>query len=386
MSQFKDLYQELTQAKILLPEYDSVDQLLVEADYSLRPHMHENRIVSYGFMSVDSLARMSEHIIILPEKFNVSQARSIADGKNLFVVIEDNHYAGLLVLSTPLLLEQEVVAFQKRTGGLICITEGNGITKFVSGQGISLHELRNWKFKPNVQKVASDIICYAPMANRQQLVSILEFCLHTLGANKIGATLAWFLDTPNPNILSSQAHVQTDIQPLNINLFDNQNLSALQSILDRNDGAALVSPDGAVFGVGAHLVNSQNSVTLIQAYAGTRHTSARRFSYDRPETILFTVSSDGPVSIFSDGLKIGELLTYNPSDIEQWYRSVSPDPDAVESSSWEENCQNCGKTSRVDEILIYGWREHETVDCPLCGSQIAARKCWQLNAQLIKRF
>ena len=128
---------------------------------------------------------------------------------------------------------------------------------------------------------------------------------------------------------------------------------------------------------------------MIQAYTGTRHTSARRFSYDRSETIVFTVSSDGPVTIFSDGLKIGEIDTYDVFDAltdELFYRSVAPDSNDVESSSWETICPNCGKTSVIHEIFIYGWREDETVNCELCGTQIEARRCYTLNAQLVKRF
>jgi len=38
----------------------------------------------------------------------------------------------------------------------------------------------------------------------------------------------------------------------------------------------------------------------LEARAGTRHTSAQRFSYDFAKGIIFVVSSDGPVTVFSD--------------------------------------------------------------------------------------
>jgi DNA integrity scanning protein DisA with diadenylate cyclase activity len=386
MPEFEALYKELERAKVPLQKFDAADQLLAEADYALRPHSHEGKIVTYGFIRVEHLAKLEKYVIVSPDDLTITQARSIADGKNLFVVIEDKRYAGLTVLDKSLSSERDIVAFQKELGGIIGITDNHGITKFISSHGISLHELRDWKLKPNVSQVARVISQHAPMVNRGKLVAILEFCLHTLGANKIGATLVWFLDKLNQDVLTSVARVQTDTQSLEINLVERQNLSALQSILERNDGAALISSDGKLIGVGAHLVTSPKSIDLIQAYTGTRHTSARRFSYDRSETIVFTVSSDGPVTIFSDGLKIGEINTYDAFTVELAYRSVAPDPNDVESNSWETTCPNCGKTSVIHEIFIYGWRERETVDCLLCGTQIEARKCYQLNAQLVKRF
>jgi len=386
MPEFKTLYKELERAKIPLQKFDPADQLLAEADYALKPHSHEGKIVTYGFMRVEHLTKLEKYVIVSPNDLTITQARSIADGRNLFVVIEDKHYAGLIVLGESLSNESDIVAFQKELGGIICITDNHGVTKFISSHGISLHELRDWKLKPNVNQVARIITQHAPMVNRGKLVAILEFCLHTLGANKIGATLVWFLDTLSQDVLTSGARAQTNTQSLEINLVDKQNLSALQSILERNDGAALISPDGKLIGVGAHLVTSPKSIDLIQAYTGTRHTSARRFSYDRSETIVFTVSSDGPVTIFSDGLKIGEIDTYDAFNVELAYRSFATDPNDVQSSSWETTCPNCGKTSVIHEIFIYGWRQHETVDCPLCWTQIEARKCHTLNAQLVKRF
>jgi len=45
----------------------------------------------------------------------------------------------------------------------------------------------------------------------------------------------------------------------------------------------------------------------IEARAGTRHTSAQRFSYDFAKGIIFVVSSDGPVTVFSDGMSVTDL-------------------------------------------------------------------------------
>jgi len=59
--------------------------------------------------------------------------------------------------------------------------------------------------------------------------------------------------------------------------------------------------------VGAQLKYSEASKRLIEARAGTRHTSAQRFSYDFAKGIIFVVSSDGPVTVFSDGMSVTDL-------------------------------------------------------------------------------
>ena len=43
------------------------------------------------------------------------------------------------------------------------------------------------------------------------------------------------------------------------------------------------------------------------ATKGTRHTSAARHTYDCPDMLAFVVSTDGPVTVFSDGQRIADL-------------------------------------------------------------------------------
>jgi hypothetical protein len=45
---------------------------------------------------------------------------------------------------------------------------------------------------------------------------------------------------------------------------------------------------------------------------GTRHTSAARHTYDCPDVLAFVVSIDGPVTVFSDGLRIAQLRATTP--------------------------------------------------------------------------
>jgi hypothetical protein len=56
MPEFKTLYKELEDAKIPLQEFD----LLAEANYALKPHSHEGKIVTYGFIRVEHLAKLAK--------------------------------------------------------------------------------------------------------------------------------------------------------------------------------------------------------------------------------------------------------------------------------------------------------------------------------------
>lgn len=384
MADLKHLHAELEKAQVPVAKYRADNQFLYEADYALRPHQHEGKTVTYGFISVTTLKYSSDCTRVSSNELTINQARAIADGKSIFVIIEANQYAGLLILSQPQETEYFLIAFQKKLGGIIGVTGSNGTTRFFSHKGIAIHELRNWRIKPNIQSTTEIIRRSAPMIDCRNVSRILEFCFYSLSANKTGATLVWFLREPDNTALIA-AKSQMDTQALQINLLSSQNLLPLQSILERNDGAALISPVGDVIGVGAHLQQSEKSTKLIEAYSGTRHTSARRFSYDWAESIIFTVSSDGPVSVFSDGLKVTELDTFNAEAIADHYRSITPE-NHVDHSSWDVICPQCGKNSIVHEIVISGWKDRETVDCPVCDTQIAARKCYQLTAQLVKKF
>jgi DNA integrity scanning protein DisA with diadenylate cyclase activity len=379
------MHAELQAAKVPVGEYRPDDQFLYEAEYALSPHQHEGKIVPYGVISVATPNSLPNYTVVSSMEVSIDQARAVADGKSIFVFVEKGQYAGLLILQQPRETESSLVLLQHELKGVVGVTDSSGTTRFFSQNGIAIHEHRRWRIKPNISRTTNIIRRFAPMVNYNDLAKIIEFCFYSLSANKTGATLVWFLRRPSDAALSV-ATPQIYTQALHMNLLSLQNLPALQSILERNDGAALISPMGEVMGVGAHLQISKKSEELIRPYSGTRHTSARRFSYDRAESLIFTVSSDGPVSVFSDGLKVTELYIFDTEFVAEYYRSVAPDPDDVLEDSWEVVCPKCGKTSIVDEILIYGWRERETAECALCGTQIASRKCYHLNTQMVKRF
>jgi hypothetical protein len=142
----------------------------------------------------------------------------------------------------------------------------------------------------------------------------------------------------------------------------------LQSVLSQTDRAALVDPDGMVTTLGVGLRSSDLAVSLVDSTGGTRHTSARRFSFDEPSAIVFVVSTAGPVSVFSDGAPAA-IVRSDPC------RSGSPvaarrqPPDPVGEATVR--CERCGRALLVDEVRFAGWRGGpERLSCPVCGAAV----------------
>ena len=71
------------------------------------------------------------------------------------------------------------------------------------------------------------------------------------------------------------------------------------------DGAAMLDGEGVLRGLGVRLVPSVEAEGTVDAFGGTRHTSARRYSYDDPLATVIAVSEDGPVSVFRSGAVLG---------------------------------------------------------------------------------
>lgn len=104
-------------------------------------------------------------------------------------------------------------------------------------------------------------------------------------------------------------------------------------------------------------------------------------------SIIVTVSDDGPVTIFSDGLSVLELWFYS-ADREaiglRKLRGESAEDIGIGSSSGQALCDKCGKTSNLEVVLVPGWTTDEDAYCPLCGNQIASQKSFNIHANLVK--
>jgi DNA integrity scanning protein DisA with diadenylate cyclase activity len=88
-------------------------------------------------------------------------------------------------------------------------------------------------------------------------------------------------------------------------------LAPLRHALSQIDGAAIFDGDGVLRRLGVRLVPSNAAEESVEPLGGTRHTSARRYSYDDPLATVIAVSEDGPVSV----LRNGEVLARSPAEV-----------------------------------------------------------------------
>jgi hypothetical protein len=150
-----------------------------------------------------------------------------------------------------------------------------------------------------------------------------------------------------------------------LNIADVGHALVLASLLASVDGACIVESDGQVASIESHLAATDTANELLLPEHGTRHTSAKRFSFDAPETVAIVVSQDGPVTVFSDGMSVLRLEEVGS------YRSaiVSRNPakaDAIHSEYGESVCTRCGKRFLVETTRFEGWDDLEIVSCPVC--------------------
>jgi len=133
---------------------------------------------------------------------------------------------------------------------------------------------------------------------------MLEFAVHDLGSRGIGSLLIYRPhDEPGPRV---EERLPTP-PPLRIRRAPH--LAPLWHALAQTDGAAIFDAEGVLRRLGVRLVPSDAAEETVEPLGGTRHTSARRYSYDDPLATVIAVSEDGPVSV----LRNGEVLGSSPN-------------------------------------------------------------------------
>jgi len=298
-----------------LPDLIPHEALLSELDYALSPLVHEGRIRPFGFISmVDGVCLPEQYALVQVE---LADARKLVDGCHSFLLFLAGKFEGVLLLDQKIEAEWELVDFQQLRGGILCRTTVDGITQIFCDKGTLQHQLRRWYKTPSVQQLTQNIVRLFPQIDRDQLQAILDFCLYELSPDKIGTILVWYLEPVTEaalNLLLPQARFWQERRNLEPKLGSAITNAVLQHVVTYTDGAVILEPGGIILGVGAHLKYSTASIQAIAPYKGTRHTSARRFTYDYPETIAFVVSDDGSVTVFAAGKIIAVSEVYATKD------------------------------------------------------------------------
>lgn len=278
------------------------------------------------------------------------------------------------------LLDSEILSFCTSTHEAVLIRYDQRLSIYHQGK-IHICEHRLWRTLGELNTAIKKINTHFPNINTENFAQILQFAYYELSLRGIGATIVYWLD-------SIYQHTTSPIKDtFNLDFNSPSHQKMLKQYITYNDGAVIINNENRILGGQTHLSYSDHSKNMIEAYAGTRHTSARRFSYDYPQAIIVTVSMDGPVSVFSDGCNVVTLD----------YASIQPNEELIEivrefngtpasEEKYETQCSRCGKYYHVTVLDFPGWDDHKEANCYVCGNLIASASCFKIDQILLKKL
>lgn len=277
-----------------------------EADHALRPHIHERRIPSSGSIinpTSDSTSWSERTGLTIVRTSVVGQsldgARRFADGLSSWLLRRGAGDHEWLMFDRPAGSERDLVILASALGATVVQRHPSGMVRVVGDFGVLRTEGFDWHHEPPVD-VLLEAVVDSTSPHRAVVNSLLEFAVHDLGAGGVGALL---ILCAQPIVGSAGEERLATPPPLQVGT--PFHLAPLRHALSQIDGAAVFDYGGTLRQLGVRLVPSRNAEALVDPIGGTRHTSARRFSYDDPEAIVVAVSEDGPVTIFREGTAIG---------------------------------------------------------------------------------
>ncbi len=334
---------------------------------------HEEQMPKWGMFFLDEFPASAAEIID-------EYTPTFCDGKNTFGLRVQDRETIYTIAFDHSLLDTEILGFCKSDHEAVLIRSDKRLSIYHKGN-IHICEHRIWRTLGELHTALKKMQIHYPDLLTDNFSKILEFAYYELSLRGIGATIVYWLD-------STYSHTNSPIKDsfrLDFNTPSHQQM--LKQYITYNDGAVIINRDNKILGGQTHLSYSDHSKTMVEAYSGTRHTSARRFSFDYPQAIIVTVSMDGPVSIFSDGCNIVTLD----------YTSIQPNQELIEivreyndtpatEEEYETACSNCGKNYHITLLNFPEWEEKKEVGCDVCGQKMDTVNCFKVDQILLKKL
>jgi DNA integrity scanning protein DisA with diadenylate cyclase activity len=272
----------------------------------LDPVVHEQDIRPYGAI----VARESPHVdrlgrVLHTDGLTVDVIRSLADGIHTVVLVVKGEPLQLLLLRERMDTDQDYASHAVWVDGLIICNDARGTVRIVTDNSVTLIEGRRWIAKDLVYEAAEDIVQVVPAARLDVVRRLLELAHHHISPRRIGATMLYML-TDGADA-SKHRNDGINIAGLGLSILEDTEEPMLLHQARYRDGALLIGSNGQLLAVNVILRPSRVSEQSVPATKGTRHTSAARHTYDRPDVLAFVVSTDGPVTVFSAGQRIADL-------------------------------------------------------------------------------
>lgn len=275
-----------------------------ELDYAERPPRHERRVPSYGsFVAPERDIADWAAVTGLTVVSDTSHTgdgevdRRYADGIASWVVRPGDGSFHVVVFDRPTGSERDLVVLAEASGATIVQRHPSGVVRLAGSFGVARFDGFGWHVEPAVGSWLTSAACGLADEWSTAFEHLIRFAVHDLGAGGVGATLV-FRPAAAPEPPGLERHLPV---PPTFNLARPTDLAPLRHVLGQSDGAAVFDVAGSLRALGVRLVPSIEAEAVVEPFGGTRHTSARRYSYDDPESAVVTVSEDGPVTVFRRG-------------------------------------------------------------------------------------
>jgi DNA integrity scanning protein DisA with diadenylate cyclase activity len=272
----------------------------------LDPFVHEQDIRPYGAMiarelpHLGRLGRVIDTATVAPDV-----VRSMADGVHSVLLVVKHEAPRLLLLHEPMDSDQDYASHAVWVDGLIVCNDAHGVVRIVTDSSVTLVEGRRWIQKDLVYEAAEDVAQAVPAADTTVVRRLLELAHHRFSPTGVGATLVYAL-TPEPSDRGRFRDEGIDVSAVGLSVLSDAEEPLLLHQARYRDGALLIARDGRLLAVNVILRPTPASEQAVPPMKGTRHTSAARHTYDCPDVLAFVVSTDGPVTVFSDGERIAD--------------------------------------------------------------------------------
>lgn len=281
--------------------------VLEELDYALRPPVHERRIPSYGAIIGPStpLESWTTTTRLIGERrpmleFGDAQIRRFADGISSWAIRDGGGVDELVVFDRSASSERDIVILADAAGGVVVQRHPSGVVRVVGPHGVVRRDITGWHHEPPLESWLDTVPGCRESGHLTTLGLLLDFAVHDLGARGVGSLLILH-ETGD----LGTAHEHRLPEPPALRIDRPYDLAPLRHALAQTDGATVFDHSGTLRRMGVRLVPSRAAETEVRPIGGTRHTSARRFSYDVPDAVVIAVSEDGPVTVLRAGALVG---------------------------------------------------------------------------------
>lgn len=341
----------------------SDDVLLDEITYAMWPPIHERRRPSYGAVVLRKDAVDMEDLgqPIPLDEGDLPRWRQYADGCATFLVRSAERERCLVAISRG--DELGLVELARRAELAVVQRTDSGAVKVFCGDHLYVFEGGVWLAKPYAAVKAPEIARLVSAEHEEVLAQALDLCLHVLSPRHVGAILVWyFQEVPRQQRRAQLTRVGRR-PAARLRIRDVAHKDALAIRLAQLDGACILDPEGGILWMGSHLSYSSKAERCVPAEGGTRHTSAKRFSFDEPLALVFVVSEDGLVRVYSDGV---DVLCMDRTDARCGRIPVScRAPDSVPADQFT-TCERCDKPLYLEPSGPGDRDDPARGRCPVC--------------------